>query len=164
MTVKEIYKSLVYKRKENPKGQETLNRMVGVDIDWSWAYSVIYKSTIKTSLREFQYKVLNNILAVNALLYKWGIMDSGRCSYCFLNKETLELLFCYCDTSVTFYLQIKNWFHENGLELPELKVETILAGHKSDSSQIMLINEIIFIYKHSGNNLNNLNVHTLYTF
>ena len=46
MTVKEIYKSLVYKRKENPKGQETLNRMVGVDIDWSWAYSVIYKSTI----------------------------------------------------------------------------------------------------------------------
>ena len=61
-------------------------------------------------------------------------------------------------------LQIKNWFHENGLELPELKVETILAGHKSDSSQIMLINEIIFIYKHSGNNLNNLNVHTLYTF
>ena len=158
MTVKEIYKSLVYKRKENPKGQETLNRMVGVDIDWSWAYSVIYKSTIKTSLREFQYKILNNILAVNALLFKWGIMDSGRCSYCFLNQETLDHLFCYCDTSVTFYLQIKNWFYGNGLELPEFKVETILVGHKSDSSQIMLINEIIFIYKHSRNKLNNLNV------
>ena len=75
--------------------------------------SIIYKSAIKTSLREFQYEVLNNISAVYVLLYKWGIMDSGRCS-CRLNQETMDHLFHYCNTSVTFYLEIKTWFNGKG--------------------------------------------------
>ena len=75
---------------------------------------IIHKSAIKTSLREFQYEVLNNISAVYVLLYKWGIMDSGRGSCCFLNQETMDHLFHYCNTSVTFYLEIKSWFYGNG--------------------------------------------------
>ena len=41
------------------------------------------------------------------MLNKWNIVDSPRCSYCFVEVESLILLFCECPTSVTFYKGIK---------------------------------------------------------
>ena len=38
--------------------------------------------TIESSLRSFQYKILNNILYLNERLFKFNIVDSPLCSLC----------------------------------------------------------------------------------
>ena len=59
-----------------------------------------------TKIREFQYKVINNILPFNKKLYNWKIKDSSRCDLCDFYPESVEHLFMQCIKSVNLYLQI----------------------------------------------------------
>ena len=44
--------------------------------------------TIDTKLRIFQYKILNNILCVNKMLFKFRKVESPLCSFCKAEDET----------------------------------------------------------------------------
>ena len=39
-------------------------------------------TTIESSLRSFQYKILNNVLFLNERLYKFNVITSPLCSLC----------------------------------------------------------------------------------
>ena len=41
--------------------------------NWLNVYISLYKTTLGTKMREFQYKAINNILTVNKKLYNWKI-------------------------------------------------------------------------------------------
>ena len=118
LSVKEIYNCLVCKSIETPTGQNALNKMVATEIEWNKAYRHLYTTTIYTKLREFQFKILHNILPVNQILYRWKLIDSQRCSYCFINEESISHLFCQCHRSVTLYVQIREWCRQYDLILP----------------------------------------------
>ena len=48
--------------------------------------------TIESSLRSFQYEILNNILYLNERLFKFNIVDSPLCSLCGLQRVNRTLI------------------------------------------------------------------------
>ena len=51
-------------------------------------YTLPHKVVFEPYLKALQYKVLNNILFTNIKLYKTGLIDDDKCSFC---KETVKL-------------------------------------------------------------------------
>ena len=65
-------------------------------LDWSKTYLLPRLATINTTLRVFQYKILNNILFLNKKIYNLGITNTALCSFCKIFEETLIHFFYYC--------------------------------------------------------------------
>ena len=63
-------------------------------------------STIDVIYREFQFKVLNNILNLNYKLYKMKVISSPLCSFCDLENETIEHFFWKCTIVQDFWNQL----------------------------------------------------------
>ena len=51
-------------------------------LDWTKIYLLRRLATIDTTLRSFQYKILNNLLFLNKKLYTFGITNIVLCSVC----------------------------------------------------------------------------------
>ena len=93
--------------------------------------------------RQFQFRLVHNYLYVNNILYKWKVVDSWRCSFCFINKESIEHLFCECHISVTLYMQIKQWCQEMHINFPDMNLSNIIYGIIPCSGDNILINHFI---------------------
>ena len=57
-------------------------------LDWSKTYLSPHLAIIDTTLRSFQYEILNNILFFNKNLYTFGITNTALCSFCSTLEET----------------------------------------------------------------------------
>ena len=61
-------------------------------------FSILYNVASETYVWSFQYKLLNNILFTNTKLFKIGLIESEKCSFCTIYKEDKEtkwnLLYC----------------------------------------------------------------------
>ena len=64
--------------------------------DWKSIYLLPRHVTLDTNLRMFQYKLLNNVLYLNNMLFRFKKVDSPLCSYCNEEEETLLHLFHSC--------------------------------------------------------------------
>ena len=81
------------------------------------------------------------------MLYKWNIVDSPRCSYCFVEVESLTHIFCECPTSVTFYYQIKEWCKQWNVDIPEMDIVKVLYGITNNQTDRKVINHLLLVYK-----------------
>ena len=71
MTSKVAYQKLLKQLVKPPTAQKSVERMLGLeDVDWSRIYLLPRATTIESSLRSFQYKILNNTLYSNERLFK----------------------------------------------------------------------------------------------
>lgn len=141
---KQIYSKLISRKFMAPTAQKRLSeKLSSPDIEWKEVYSHIYKTTIDTGLRWFQYKLLNNCLYLNKQLYKFKLIDSPRCSFCFIFLESVEHFFVNCIESRNVYLSIKNWLSNYEVILPELNLSNIILCSGNSS----LVNFIILLYK-----------------
>ena len=116
LTAQFFYKRCLSSKVKDPTGKLKLEEKSQGTITWQDACNILYTTTIDTYSRQFQYRILNNYLHVNSVLFKWKVVDSMRCSYCFINNESLEHLFCECHVAVTLYMQVKNWCHSMDLK------------------------------------------------
>ena len=93
MSVKAAYNSLVKSLKKPPTSKKTLEKSLDIsNIDWPTIYMISKKVTIESSLRIFQYKILNNILFLNNRLFKFGQVQFPLCSLCKRENETTKHL------------------------------------------------------------------------
>jgi hypothetical protein len=141
-----VYSLLLSNISEDPTAKINIERNYGTDI-WESACENIYKTSIDTYLRNFQYKIIHNFLPVNKKLYTWKLVDSPRCSYCFTEIETLEHLFCECSITKTFYLSIREWCKTFNVKLPQMNITTILYGFLPPNINNALVNSLILLYK-----------------
>ena len=82
---------------------------------------------------------------MNSNLYKWKLSDSPRCSYCAIDLETIDHVFCDCCVNQS-YLNIKQWCETfNIIILPTCK--SILYGKAPTSTDNLIINKLILLYK-----------------
>ena len=58
-------------------------------IDWKDIYLLPHKTTTNTKHRSFQCKILNNVLYLNKLLFKFGKIKSQLRSLCKSPEETI---------------------------------------------------------------------------
>ena len=104
-------------------------------VEWKKVYMLPIIVTIDSSLRSFQYKILDNILYLNGRLYKFNIVESPLCSLCGAYNEQITHLFCTCTV------------HEV-ISFPILEPKTVILGLWSEkTSNYILINHIILIFK-----------------
>ena len=59
--------------------------------------------TIKTNLRIFQYKILNNVLYLNEKLFKLKIVSSRLCYFCNSENETPIHLLYSCNQTKSLW-------------------------------------------------------------
>ena len=94
ISVKNVYDLLLEPILKKPASQNTILNMLNLsEIDWKTVYLIPRMVTIETSLRVFQYKILNNILYLSNRLYKFGFADNPLCSLCAKEPETIKHLF-----------------------------------------------------------------------
>ena len=63
--------------------------------EWK-SYFLSTKKQHEVNLRDFHYKINNNILVTNSFLAKINKIDSGVCSYCKEQPEKIHDLFMSC--------------------------------------------------------------------
>ena len=78
-----LYNAFKSKKQIPPTAQKKFKeKCPRFPFDWKKIYSLPFTVTIETKIREFHYKVLNNIVFTNERLFRWGLSDSPLCTFC----------------------------------------------------------------------------------
>ena len=110
ITSKIAYQRLLKPITKPLTAQNSLIKLLGLtDINWKKVYMLPRQATIESSLRSFQYKILNNILYLNEKLFKFKIVDSPLCTLCKTENESMLHLFCECAVTGNLLGQFKLW-------------------------------------------------------
>ena len=95
----------------------------------------------------FQYKLLNNVLYLNKMFFKFGKIDSPLCSFYKIIEETpLHLIYNFIKTKL-LWNQLKKNISTETLSFPSLTPQSPILGHIDFSDYYLLINHPIFVYK-----------------
>ena len=131
-----------------PTSQTKIESKYKEKLDWLNIYSLLYLTTLDTYNRQFQYRILHNYICVNENLSKWKVLDSNRCSLCFIEKETVEHIFCLCPYAITFYAKVKQWCASFNIELPALNFKNVVLCNISENEENRLLKCLLMlIYK-----------------
>ena len=91
-------------------------------------FSIPYNAADETYVWSFQYKLLNNILFTNTKLFKIGLIESEKCSFCEIYKEDLYHLFYDCSYARTFWNRFCNWWSNIRSENLGLSLKDVIVG------------------------------------
>ena len=69
-----IYTTLLHKKQTPPTAQQKItDKYSETSINWEKVNSLPFHTTLDSKLREFQYKILNNIVFTNDQLFRFGL-------------------------------------------------------------------------------------------
>ena len=103
--------------------------------------------TIDTKLRVFQYKILNNIIFVNKILFKLKKVKLPLRSFCKAKDETYIRLLYRCRKTSILWRQLKEFF-SNALNLSSIWPQSAIFGFLDDTLEHkLLLNHILLIFK-----------------
>ena len=94
-------------------------------MNWKEIYILPRKVSIDTLLRMFQYKILNNILFVNKLLFKFKKVRSPLCSFCNSAVEMPLHIFYTCNITKRLWNELQ-YFVSQYLYIPEITPQSAL--------------------------------------
>ena len=99
-------------------------------------------ATIDTTLRSFQYKILNNVLFLNKKLY------STLCSFCNTLEETPIHIFFDCVHVKCLWERLRMKFQNDFVLLSLTPQTTILGLHNEANDNYNLLSHILLIFKY----------------
>ena len=144
-----------------PISQKSLANSLQLDnVDWRKIYLLPRQTTVESSLRSFQYKILTNTLYLNERLFRFSIAESPLCSQCMQEKESIIHLFVTCRVTHNLWEQLCAWLSDLDIKLPSpLKPQFFILGiwneKLEDSSHLILIfKRYIYLSKNDGNKRN----------
>ena len=128
-------------------------------MDWKKIYSLPFVVTIETKIREFQYKLLNDIVFTNEKLFRFKMIDSPLCSFCKKDVESLENLLFHCTFVESFWKTFTSWLTNQNITLETLTLVNILFGVYYENKDNIILNHLIlmakfYIYKCKLNSTN----------
>ena len=120
------------------------------DIDWNVVYSMPYKCTIDVKSQYFQYRFIHRILPTNEFLFKIGIVESDKCTFCRVEIESIKHLMWSCDKVSSFWKEVIKWLEDLNIHMNLSFVNVCFGVH--NNNQANFINMILiwakrFIYK-----------------
>lgn len=89
--------------------------------DWKEIYSLPFRVTIETKIREFQYKLLNNIVFTNEKLFR-------LCTFCKRKEESIEHLMFHSNVTDSFWKTFCSWVRDCKVTLHSFTITDILFG------------------------------------
>ena len=141
---------MFYQRKlklliEKPTAQSNIEqKLPDLEIDWSKTYSYARRITLDSHSRIFFYKLINNILHLNASLTHIGHFTNPLCSYCNLQNEVPTHLFYECQYTQRLWTELQNHFR-NALTLPNLTKSSALFGLPFNTPNLIKHIHLIFL-------------------
>ena len=155
LTCKSIYTKFVKKLSTPPTSIRYFTEKLELEeqFDWKLVFLTPRKVTIESQMRIFQYKILNNVLYLNKLLYKMKIVKSPLCYFCREQNQTPIHLFCKCKVTLDYWSNLQAWLRSI-LNLPDLIPQSALLGKldfdtTGTSTRSILVSHIILIFKKS---------------
>ena len=148
---KEIYNYLITEKFDKPTSQKYFENLFNdQNLKWELIYTLPRKITKDSYTRNFQYKILNNILYLNKKLYLFGKAETPLCSYCMLYDESIIHLFWICVYVKNLWQQLQLYFNDD-FKLPDLTLQTAIFGFWDskdyDNEIFQLINHLLLIFK-----------------
>ena len=110
-------------------------------LEWKEIYSLPFKVLNDTKSREFQYKILNRYLTMNAFLHKIGLIASPLCTFCGAGSESLEHLL------ITLITLIIRWCRNVNIVLDGLSNIDKLFGIWNREGDFFLLNHLLIVAK-----------------
>ena len=102
VTSKLLYNKFKTKKQTPPSAQNKMkNKYPQLVVDWKKIYSLPFTVTVKTIIREFQCKILNDIVYTNDKLFRFKMIESPLCTFCQREDESLEHLLFHCTMKMT---------------------------------------------------------------
>ena len=119
------------------------------NVNWGKMYLLPRVTTIDSSLRSFQYKILNNTLQLNECLFKFNIVDSPLCLLCRQGNESVIHLFAICSEACSLWEELSTWTSSKNIILPSnLVPQVVILGVLDETMQdLTLVNHLILIFK-----------------
>ena len=108
------------------------------------------KVTKESRLRELHWKIVHNIYPTNILLFRMGIANSNKCTYCQQEIDFIEHFFFECTKIRTLWTHIESLFQTKFGKHIIIKKEDVLLGKKRDTLNIDMftyLNHLILIGK-----------------
>ena len=111
---KELYNIQIASNDVKPTSQLHYEQVFqSSNLEWKEIYLLPRLVTLDSNLRIFQYKLLNNILYLNKMLFKFGKVTSPLCSFCKLEDETPLHLFYFCSKTQILWNHLQQLFLHN---------------------------------------------------
>ena len=148
-----LYNAFKSKKQVPPTAQKKFKeKFPQFPFDWKKIYSLPFIVTIETKIREFQYKVLNNIVFTNEKMFRLNMTDSPSCTFCKREVESFEHLFFYCDVTKTFWEAFCSWLGECKVKFQPFTIMDIIFGVFNTEDDYIILNHLIltakfYIYK-----------------
>jgi len=123
--------------------------------------SILVLVTIETKIREFQYKILNNIIFTSQKLFKLKMIESPLCTFCKRETKSLKHLFFNCYVTKFFWEAFCSWLIECSISLQPLTLTDIVFGIFNVEKDfdilihlVLVAKLYVYIYKCKLNNVN----------
>ena len=161
VTSKLLYSEFKAGKQTPPKVKKKLkNKCPELAVDWKKLYSLPFVVTTETKIRrEFQYKLLNDIVFTNEKLFRFKMIDSPLCSFCKKDVESREHSLFHCTFVENFWKTFTSWLTNQNINLETLTLVNILFGvyHKNEDNIILnhlILMATFYIYKCKLNSTN----------
>ena len=149
VTSKQIYDSFLRKKQTPPTAQQKLtDKYSETSINWEKVYSLPFRTTLDSKLREFQCKILNNIVFTNDKLFRFGLSQSPNCTYCNEEPESIEHLLSRCKVSSEFWKEVLSWLKDNNIIIESLNEIGLFLGNFEKTEDFFIINHILLLGKY----------------
>ena len=114
LSSKEIYNFLIAQKEEQTASRLYYQKKFSnSNLDWKKIYLLVRIVTKDRTLRAFQFKLLNNVLYLNKMLFKFGKSGSPLCSFCNVKDETPYHLFCECSHTISLWNQLRHFLSKS---------------------------------------------------
>ena len=110
-------------------------------------FSLSFRTTLESKLREFQFKILNRIVFTNEKLFRFGLAESPSCAFCQTEVESVEHLLFSCRVSSSFWKHVLSWLRDNNISVDNLKEEDVIFGKFDIAEDFLLFNHIFLLRK-----------------
>ena len=100
-------------------------------------------------LRNFQYKLINNILYLNKMLFRFNLVTESSCSFCSFEDETPIHIFHDCIHTQNLWSELQI-FLSDSLTVPSLTPQSAIFGFIDIENQnYIIINHLHLIFKYN---------------
>ena len=116
-----------------------------VNIDWPNVFKRYFIFTKENKLRQFNFKLIYNLLPVRKNLLKWNLINEGHCSHCRVEEDVIHAFFT-CKLNSLFFTYIENIIKQ--VYRVDMKINsTFLIKSDFEDFDILVIVAFWTIYK-----------------
>ena len=130
--------------------------LIDCPIPWKNVFNLIYQTTLDSSSRYFQIKLIYNFLATKRMLKVWGIEQSDLCRFCKEETESTAHLFWYCPVVAKFWTQVEKDLckkHRLSLDLGKVLLGDLEEKDKSFNNIVILLGKMFIFKQQTGESL-----------